>query len=52
MIIRNKGSGDLEIHGYYLNGLKCSFKTYVVEDDIIVEKELPIPVPAGETREV
>ncbi|ADG90715.1 hypothetical protein [Thermosphaera aggregans] len=52
LIVRNKGSGDLEIHGYYLNGLKCSFKTYVVEDDIIVEKELPITVPAGETREV
>jgi len=41
-----QGGGDLEIHGYYLNGLKCSFKTCVVE------KEFPITVPAGETLEV
>ena len=35
-----------------MNGLKCSFTTYVVEGDMIVEKGFPITVSAGETREV
>jgi len=52
LIVRDKGTADLEIHGYYLNGLKCGFKTYVIVNDTVVEKELPIIVPPGESQEI
>ncbi|QOR94069.1 hypothetical protein IMZ38_05365 [Thermosphaera chiliense] len=52
LIDRNKGTGDLEIHGYYLNGLKCEFRTYVIVNDTVVEKELPVVVSPGESQEI
>ncbi|MGB9828092.1 MAG: hypothetical protein ACPLSM_06195 [Thermosphaera sp.] len=52
LIVTNKGTGDLEIHGYYLNGLKCEFRTYVIVNDTVVEKELPVTVPPGESQEI
>ncbi|MEM4579422.1 MAG: hypothetical protein QXF92_03635 [Thermosphaera sp.] len=52
LLVKNKGDADLEVHGYYINGLKCHFKTFIVEGDSVSEVDLPVIVPAGESREI
>ncbi|MEM4655035.1 MAG: hypothetical protein QXL34_06075 [Thermosphaera sp.] len=49
--LRTRGA-DLEVHGYYINGLKCHFKTFIIEGDSVSEVNLPVIVPAGESREI